>query len=72
METTKNAEPPRHPEITVELIEQAGKPVAQLSLVRRALQRAGHQASAQEFTTLAFQAEEDELLDLAGRYVTVA
>lgn len=64
-------ETPRHPEITVELIEQAGKPVAQLSLVRRALQQAGHQESAQEFTTLAFQAEEDELLPLAGKYVTV-
>lgn len=64
-------ETPRHPEITVELIEQAGKPVAQLSLVRKALQTAGHQASAQEFTTLAFQAEEDEILDLARKFVTV-
>ena len=64
-------ETPRHPEIIVELIEQAGKPVAQLSLVRRALQKAGHPTSAQEFTTLAFQAEEDELLELAGRFVTV-
>ncbi len=62
---------PRHPEIIVELLEQAGKPVAQLSLVRRTLQKAGYPDSAQEFTTLAFQVEEHELLDLARKFVTV-
>ncbi len=61
----------RFPDITVALIEQAGKPVAQISMVRRALQKAGHSQVAREFTDLAFDAEEDEILDLARQFVTV-
>ena len=61
----------RFPEITVALLEQAGKPVAQISLVRQALQKAGHETVAREFTERAFAAEEEELIDLARQYVTV-
>ena len=59
------------PDITVALLEQMGKPVAQISLVRQALQKAGHENIAREFTELAFETEEEALLDLARRYVTV-
>jgi Tfp pilus assembly pilus retraction ATPase PilT len=49
----------RFPDITVSLLEQDGKPVAQISMVRRALQNAGHEQEAREFTDRAFTAEED-------------
>lgn len=62
---------PRFPDITVSLLEQAGKPVAQISMVRGALQKAGHDQVAREFTDLAFAAEEDEIVDLARQFVTV-
>lgn len=55
----------RFPDITVSLLEQAGKPVAQIAMVRRALQHAGHDQVAREFTELAFAAEEDEIVELA-------
>lgn len=61
----------RFPDITVALLEQTGKPMAQISLVRQALQRAGYDDEAREFTTLAFDTEEVALIDLARRYVTV-
>lgn len=61
----------RFPDITVSLLEQAGKPVAQISMVRSALQKAGHDKVAREFTELAFEAEEDEIVGLARRFVTV-
>ena len=62
----------RFPEITVALLEQTGKPMAQISLVRQALQRAGHNDEAHEFTNLAFETEEAALIiDLARQYVTV-
>jgi hypothetical protein len=59
------------PDITVALLEQTGKPIAQISLVRQALQKAGHANEAREFTELAFETEEAALLELARRYVTV-
>lgn len=59
------------PDIIVSLLEQAGKPVAQISMVRRALQNAGHDQVAREFTNLAFAAEEAEIMDLARQFVTV-
>ncbi len=61
----------RFPEITVAALEQTGKPVAQIALVRQALQKAGHDDVAREFTNLAFDTEEDALMDLARLYVTV-
>lgn len=61
----------RFPDITVALLEQSGKPMAQISLVRQALQRAGHDGEAREFTNLAFETDEAALIDLARRYVTV-
>lgn len=61
----------RFPEITVALLEQTGKPIAQISLVRQALQKAGHDDAAREFTNVAFDTEEAALIDLACRYVTV-
>ena len=61
----------RFPDITVSLLEQAGKPVAQISMVRRALQKAGYDQVAREFTDLAFAAEEDEIVELARQFVTV-
>jgi hypothetical protein len=63
--------PVRFPEITVSLLEQAGKPVAQIALVRRALQKAGHDDVAREFTSLAFAGEEDDIVPLACQFVTV-
>ncbi len=62
---------PRFPDITVSLLEQAGKPVAQIAMVRRALQNAGHDQVAREFTDLAFVAEEDEIVELARQFVSV-
>ena len=61
----------RFPEITVSLLEQVGKPVAQIAMVRRALQNAGHDGVAREFTELAFAAEADEIVALARQFVTV-
>lgn len=61
----------RFPDITVSLLEQAGKPVAQIAMVRRALQNAGHDQVARQFTELAFAAETDEIVALARRFVTV-
>ncbi len=61
----------RFPDITVALLEQAGKPVAQIAMVRRALQNAGHDQVAREFTELAFAAEEDEIVALARQFVSV-
>ena len=61
----------RFPEITVALLEQTGKPMAQISLVRQALQRAGYNDEAREFTNLAFDTDEAELIGLARCYVTV-
>ncbi len=61
----------RFPDITVSLLEQAGKPVAQIAMVRRALQNAGHDKVAREFTDLAFGAEEDEIVELARQFVIV-
>ncbi|PON16813.1 hypothetical protein C2W62_16435 [Candidatus Entotheonella serta] len=62
---------PRFPDITVSLLEQAGKPVAQIAMVRRALQNAGHDQVVCEFTDLAFVAEEDEIVELARQFVSV-
>lgn len=59
------------PDVTVALLEQTGKPIAQISLVRQALQKAGHETEAREFTEHAFGTEEEALLELARRYVTV-
>jgi hypothetical protein len=61
----------RFPDITVSLLEQAGKPMAQIAMVRRALQNAGHDQAAREFTDLAFAAEADEIVALARQFVTV-
>jgi hypothetical protein len=61
----------RFPDITVSLLEQAGKPVAQIAMVRRALQNAGHEQVARDFTDLAFAADEDDILELARQFVTV-
>ena len=61
----------RFPDITVSLLEQAGKPMAQIAMVRRALQNAGHDQVAREFTDLAFAAEADEIVALARQFVTV-
>ena len=61
----------RFPEITVALLEQAGKPVAQIAMVRRALQTAGQEQAAREFTELAFAAEADEIVALARQFVSV-
>ena len=61
----------RYPDIAVALYEQTGKPVAQIALVRQALQKAGHDDEAREFTNLAFASDEDALINLARLYVTV-
>jgi hypothetical protein len=62
---------PRFPDIVVSLLEQAGKPMAQIAMVRRALQNAGHEPVAREFTDLAFATEEAEIVALARQFVTV-
>lgn len=62
---------PRFPGITVHLEEQAGAPVAMVALVRRALQKAGEDEAAAEFTRLGLGASEDEIVPLARRYVRV-
>jgi hypothetical protein len=40
-------------------------------MVRRALQNAGHEQVARDFTDLAFAADEDDILELARQFVTV-
>lgn len=63
--------PPTHPEVVVDLSGQEAKPMACVALVRRALQKAGHEEAARRFTAEALGAEAEEILAAARRYVTV-
>lgn len=65
------AESPRFPELVVELSAHAGRPIAMIALVRRALQKSGHDAAAVELTEAALGCDYDELLAMVRTYVTV-
>ena len=45
--------------------------MAQVSLLRQALQKAGHNDEVREFANIAFDTDEAALISLARRYVTV-
>lgn len=62
---------PRFPELVVELSAHAGRPIAMIALVRRALQKAGHDVAADELTEVALGCDYDELLAVVRTYVTV-
>lgn len=62
---------PLHPEVVVDLTGQEAKPVACLAMVRRALQKAGHDDSARSFTDRAFSRPNEELFEIADHYVTL-
>ena len=62
---------PIHPRVRVELTPYADKSMAVISMVRRALQKAGHDADAAVFTDRALASSPDQLLDLAREWVVV-
>lgn len=62
---------PLHPDVVVDLRGQLAKPVACLAMVRRALQKAGHGDDAVRFTNEAFASSNEELVEVASRFVTV-
>lgn len=62
---------PAHPDITVDFAGQGDKPVACVALVRRALQRHGHDEAAEAFTREALGGPTEDIVATARRYVTV-
>ena len=62
---------PLHPDVVVDLVGQAAKPVACIAVVRRKLQKAGHHDDAKRFTDEAFAGATEQIFDTARRYVTL-
>jgi len=62
---------PEHPDVVVDLVGQAEKPIACVAVVRRELQRAGFPEAARRFTDEAFAGVAEEIVPTARRYVTV-
>ena len=62
---------PEHPEVVVDLVGQAAKPIACVAVVRRELRKAGFREAAKRFTDEAFGGAAEEIIPTARRYVTV-
>ncbi len=62
---------PQFPQIEVDIRPYLDKPMAVMALVRRALQKAGHQRQAGQFTERALASDPESLLQVAEIYVTV-
>lgn len=62
---------PKHPEVTVVLVGEDGNAFSILGKVRKALRKAGHHKSAEEFMEEATSGDYDHLLATAMDYVNV-
>ena len=61
----------RHPDVSVQLTGEDGNGFVIASRVRRALERAGHQADAEAFFTEALSGDYDHLLATCQQWVEV-
>ncbi len=61
-----------HPEIEVDIHDAEARPLAAIALVRRELQRAGHDDDARAFSMAALGASPGEIQSIAAAFVTVA
>ena len=60
-----------HPELEVDLSGLDTRPVTKIAMVRRALQKAGFNDHAREFSNEALGLEHEEIVPMARRFVTV-